>query len=117
MTYSISEIEPCSTIVITTQAELDALPVESHEYREIEIRSTRYIEISRAYGNSTVTAYGNSTVTASDDSTVYALCDSVNVTLLARSVVHKIAKNAKVSKKSKTCTVIEPERKAPNKSR
>ena len=75
------------TIIVTTQAEVDALPSSFPGLTEIEIRADKATEIvvRKTPGSSTVTAcdsstvraYGSSTVTACDSSTVTA-CGSSN---------------------------------------
>ena len=53
------------TIIVTTQAELDALPSSFAEFTEIEIRADKATEIvvRKTPASSTVRAYGSSTVT------------------------------------------------------
>ena len=74
------------TIVITTQAELDTLPLKFDENTVIEIRSTAEVSVSHNYGEATVTACGSSTVTACGSSTVTA-CDSSTVRAYGSSTV------------------------------
>ena len=63
------------TIIVKTQAELDALPEKFEEYTQIQIhggtRCDRII-VRQAYGNSSVKAYGNSSVAAWGNSSVEA---------------------------------------------
>jgi uncharacterized Zn-binding protein involved in type VI secretion len=143
-----------SEIIIKTQKEFDALPVECKEYTYIKIDSHKNIEITvdreiknatvradgsstvraggsstvradgsstvRAGGSSTVVADGSSTVVADGSSTVRAYgsacvhCMSldVNISLFSFAVCFLI-KNAKVTKKSKTSTIIKPKSKNP----
>ena len=76
------------TIIVTTQAELDALPSSFPEFTEIRIRADKATEIvvRKAYDSSTVTAYDSSTVTACGSSTVTAY-DSSTVTAYDSSTV------------------------------
>jgi hypothetical protein len=85
------------TIIVKTQAEIDALPASFSEFTYVEIRGgtpsdplcirTAYGSSTvRAYDSSTVTAYGSSTVTACNSSTVRAY-DSSTVTACNSSTV------------------------------
>ena len=122
-------------IVVTSQAELDALPMSFKEYTVIEIRSsadTRVIvKVTResshveAWGSSHVEAWGSSHVEARGSSHVVARGSShveawgsvavhvhselSTITLFAFAAAWLIAK-AKVVRKSKTCTVITPKK-------
>jgi hypothetical protein len=62
------------TIVIKTQAELDALPEKFDEYTIIEIRSApeTWIQVRKAWGSSSVVARDSSSVEAWDSSRVEA---------------------------------------------
>ncbi len=60
------------TIKITTQKELDALPLSFDEYTRIDIVSTEKITVTKARGNSSVVAWGNSSVVAWGNSSVEA---------------------------------------------
>ncbi|HJQ07965.1 MAG TPA: hypothetical protein VJ836_00625 [Candidatus Saccharimonadales bacterium] len=62
----------------------------------------------KAWGNSTVEAWDNSTVEAWDNSTVHGMADGITVLLWSFAVCFKVAKLFKVTKKSKTATVIKP---------
>jgi len=60
------------TIVIKTQAELDALPESFTEYTVIEIRSEFRVWVNKSWENSSVVARGNSRVVARGNSRVVA---------------------------------------------
>ena len=63
------------TIIVRTQAELDALPDRFDEYTVIEIRSKpedRYIQVTKAWESSRVVARDSSRVVARDSSSVEA---------------------------------------------
>ena len=102
------------TIIVTTQAEFDALPSSFPEITEIEIRADKATGIVvrqtpdsstvTAYGSSTVTAYGSSTVTACDSSTVTA-CDSSTVRACGFAVA-VLRASAKISEKGKYAKVV-----------
>ena len=66
--------ESVKTIVIKTQAELDALPDSFEEFTVIEIRSSPDILISvkKAWESSRVVAWGSSSVVARESSRVEA---------------------------------------------
>ena len=123
-------------IFITTQAEYNKLPDRFDEYTEVIIRDTKeWVVVRKTWGNATVRAWGNATVRASGNATVeawgnatvrawgnatveasgqtciWAFSDQCTVFLFFFSVCFKIAK-AKITKKSKTATIIEPKRKA-----
>ena len=76
------------TIVIKTQAEMNALPLSFNEWTEIHIQSdtSLWLEITKIYQNAQVTAYGSSQVTAYGSSQVRA-CDSSQVTAYDSSQV------------------------------
>ncbi len=125
-------------ITVTTQAELDAVP-DSFEGRIFIKGGTIYnkIVVGKARGNSSVVARGNSSVEAWENSSVEAwenssveargnssvvargnvgvhlLSDYSTVLLFAFSVCWKLAKG-KITKKSKTATVITPKYKKGN---
>ncbi|MGH9821373.1 MAG: hypothetical protein ACRD43_14500, partial [Pyrinomonadaceae bacterium] len=111
------------TIVIKTQAEIDALPDSFSEYTQINVESTQRIIVRKArgnssvvawnhssveaWGNSSVEAWNHSSVVARGCSTVHAQSDFVSVALFMCAVCFAHA-NAKIKKQSKTCTVIVP---------
>ena len=84
------------TIVIKTQAELDALPESFGEFTEIQIMSDKSVSIIirkafdtatvKAYGNATVKAFENSTIKAYGNSTVKAF-DTATVTAYGNATV------------------------------
>ena len=86
-----------TAIVVTTQAEFDALPSSFPEFTEIEIRADKATEIvvRKTPGSSTVTAHDSSTVTAYDSSTVTAFGFAV-VVLRASAKISEKGKYAKV---------------------
>ena len=111
-------------ITVTTQAELDALPVKFEEYTRIYIRGgncydrivvreARENSSVEAWGNSSVMAMGNSSVVARGNSSVVAWgnvgvhlqSSEASVVLFMFSVCWILAKG-KVQKKSKNATVI-----------
>jgi hypothetical protein len=114
------------TVVVTTQAELDALPASFSEYTVIEIRGgTQFdrIAVTKAWESSHVVAWGSSHVEALGSSHVVAR-ESSHVVAWGSVAVHihsslsiielfgfaaawLIAK-AKVKKNGKNCRVIEP---------
>ena len=118
------------TLIVTTQAEFDALPSSFPEITEIEIRADKATGIVvrqtpdsstvTAYGSSTVTACGSSIVTAYDSSTVTACgsstvtaCDSSTVTAYDSSTVTACGfavavlwGSAKIRKKGKYAKVV-----------
>lgn len=119
------------TIVVKTQAELDALPDSFTEYTVIEIRSeaNTCIKVTKAYGSSRVEAYGSSRVAAYGSSRVEAhdssrveAYDFATTQMLSSLVVlilfnYSIASvrgfkpKTKIVRKHKTTTVVEtPER-------
>ena len=57
------------TIIVKTQQDWDAIPIESQEERLIEIRGTECIYIKQNPNNSTATLHGNSSATLYDNST------------------------------------------------
>ena len=65
-----------TTITITTQAELDALPNSFDEYTYIEISNdpaiVGSIVVSKEWSNASVRAYGNASVRAHDNASVWA---------------------------------------------
>ena len=89
------------TIIVKTQAELDALPDKFDEYTTIEIRSNPalWLSVSKARGSSHVEAWGSVAV--------HAHSDDVIVNLFMFAVCFLLSK-AKVSKKSETATIIRP---------
>ena len=106
------------TIIITTQAELDALPEKFSEWTEIQIKCGSRIEINKVRGNSQVTARGNSQVTAWENSQVTAynnVCihnfsksTCLTVSSLVVIFLIEVTKNLK---KTKTNTIIIPKTK------
>ena len=75
-------------IVITTQAELDALPSSFDEYTKVIIRNTKSrLIIKLARENSSVVAWGNSSVEARENSSVVAWENSSVVARENSSVV------------------------------
>lgn len=107
------------TIVIKTQAELDALPDSFNEYTVIEIRSdpntfikvTKACESSRveALDSSRVEAWGSSSVVAYDFVTTHILSSLVALTLFNYSIasVRGFKPKTKIIRKHKTTTIIE----------
>ena len=105
------------TIVIRTQAELDALPSEFLQPTAIEIRSNEVIRVRVAYKNATVYAYGSSTVNAYNSSTVYAfLCSFVLVYSLSVKIkalldnsrlIYKISNGQRPEKQDSTAIITE----------
>jgi hypothetical protein len=75
------------TIIIKTQAELDALPDRFDEWTVIEIRAETRICVTKAWGNSSVEAWGNSSVEARENSSVVAWGNSSVVARENSSVV------------------------------
>jgi len=64
------------TIVVLTQKDLDDIPAHTKVYTEIQIKSTKIINVKKSYNNSTVNAYNNSIVNAYNNSTVTAYNNS-----------------------------------------
>ena len=106
------------TIIVRTQAELDALPDRFDEYTVIEIRSKpedRYIQVTKARESSRVEARGSSSVVAWESSRVEAWgsvgvhLEGVDVTVLLYgfAVCWKKAQGT-IKKESETATIIEP---------
>ena len=104
------------TIIVTTQAELDALPSSFPEFTAIEIRSpaSEEIVIRRTPDSSTVTACGSSTVTAYDSSTVTAYnsstvtaCGSSTVTAYGSSTVTAYGSSTVTAYDSSTVTACD----------
>ena len=98
-----------ATITITTQAELDALPKSFDEYTYIQIKSdpTLTIFVSEDWGNSHVEAWDSSHVVARGSAGVYLKSVYASVVLYAFAACWALSKG-KITKKSKTATVITP---------
>ena len=98
-----------ATITITTQAELDALPKSFDEYTYIQIKSdpTLTIFVSEDRGNSHVEAWDSSHVVARGSAGVYLKSVYASVVLYAFAACWALSKG-KITKKSKTATVITP---------
>lgn len=106
-----------ATIIVKTQAELDALPPRFDEWTTIQIQGgTRYdrIYVKVARGNSSVVAWGNSSVEAWGNSSVVAYQFSMIAVLAATVIIKHLADYAmaslrgvkpKILKKDKTATV------------
>ena len=103
-------------IVITTQAELDALPSSFDEYTKLIIRDTKnrlVIRLARenssveAWGNSSVVAWGNSSVVARENVAVRVLSGYVKRIVLYGFAVAFIAAtlDVKIEKKSEHCHI------------
>ena len=109
------------TVIVKNQAEWDKLPAKFDEWTIIEIRSNadtwvtiRSVpESSRvvARESSSVVARGSSRVEAWGSVAVHVQNDSVTATLFAFAVAFAHAKG-KITKKSKTATIIRPTVKA-----
>jgi len=117
-----------ATIVVRTQAELDALPDTFAEYTVIEIRSPsdQWITVAKARESSHVVARESSHVVARESShveawesshveawgsvAVHVHSDAAAATLYAFAVAWAIAKKAKIVRKSKTCRIVKPVR-------
>jgi hypothetical protein len=100
-------------IIVTTQAEWDALPPAYEDYTVIDIRSTETITVRKVPGSSSVVARESSSVEARGSSSVVAWAQS--------STHHKSTRNPELHgqavcflydgygqpiRKSDTCTVI-----------
>ena len=95
------------TIIVTTQAELDALPSSFAEFTEIEIRADKATEIvvRKTPASSIVTAYGSSTVRACGSSTVRAYGSSTTLDVLGFAVAVLWA-SARIRQKGKYAKVV-----------
>jgi len=121
-------------VIVTTQAEYDALPAQFEVWTRIVIKNDarcgRIVVVARgnssveAWGNSSVEAWGNSSVVARGNSSVVAWENSsvvargnvgvhlhsegASVEIWAFAVCWVLAKKWKVTAHSKTATVIHP---------
>ena len=83
-------------IIVTTQAELDALPLRFDEYTQIVIQNTKGMRLRVvAWENSSVVAWDNSRVVALENSSVEARGNS-RVVAWGNSVIRVFAKIAKL---------------------
>lgn len=111
-------------ILIKTQEEFDALPISFKEFTRILIQGSITISISRgnsyvvawenshvlAKGNSHVEAWENSHVEAWGNVAVHLQSDLATVILFMFAACFALAKG-KITKKSKTATIIKPKQK------
>lgn len=100
-------------ITIKTQKEFDTLPLSFGEYTQIMIEGSITVSISRgnshvvAWENSHVEAWGNSHVEARGNVAVHLQSDFAIIVLFAFAVCFQLTRG-KITKKSKTATIIKP---------